>query len=119
MKYLNRDAILNAKDIKTQEVDVPEWGGIVLVKSLNGIERDKFEASIYEFKGTNVKYNRDNIRAKLIVQTVVDENLNPVFSIADVEGLGKKSAAALDKVFAVAQKLSGISAEDVEELEKN
>jgi hypothetical protein len=36
-----------------------------------------------------------------------------------VEALGKKSAAALNRVFEVAQRLSGITDDDVEELAKN
>lgn len=116
---LSREAILSSKDIKTQEVLVPEWGGNVLVKSLNGSERDAFEASIIDIKGKDVQMNRKNARAKLLVQCIVDKNLNPIFSAADVEALGQKSSAALDRVFTVAQKLSGISDTDLEELEKN
>lgn len=116
---LCRESILASKDIKTQEVEVPEWNGNVLVKSLSGSERDAYEASIIDIKGKDVQMNRKNVRAKLLVQCIVDKDLNPIFSAADVEILGKKSAAALDRVFTVAQKLSGISNNDLEELEKN
>jgi hypothetical protein len=51
--------------------------------------------------------------------TIVDEEGNRLFSDADVKLLGQKSAAALDKLFEVAQKLSGLKDEDVEELAKN
>ena len=106
-KYLCREAILNAQDIKTEEVNVPEWGGVVLVKSLTGSEKDKYEQSIYSVKdGAN--YN--NIRSKLAALCICDEELKPIFSIADVEALGQKNAAALDRVFQAAQKLSGLSA---------
>lgn len=115
-KYLNRETILNANDIKTEEVNVPEWGGAVLVKSLTGAEKDRYEQSIYSVKdGAN--YN--NIRSKLVALCICDEELKPVFQSADIDALGQKSAAALDRVFQAAQKLSALSASDVEELEKN
>ena len=50
---------------------------------------------------------------------MVDEAGERLFSNDDVVALGKKNASALDKVFAIAQKLNGLSAADVEELEKN
>ena len=40
-------------------------------------------------------------------------------SDADMEALGEKSAAALQRVFDVARRLSGMSESDVEELTKN
>ena len=42
-----------------------------------------------------------------------------VFNEADVEALGKKSGQELSKVYKVAQRLSGMSDEDIEELAKN
>ena len=33
---LSREQILKAKDIKQETVDVPEWGGKVIVMGLNG-----------------------------------------------------------------------------------
>jgi len=45
---LNKEQILRADDLKTEEVDVPEWGGSVRVRVLTGTERDAFESSIYD-----------------------------------------------------------------------
>jgi len=118
-KFLTRDAILKAQDLPTEEVEVPEWGGVVRVRGLTGAERDAFEQSIVEQRGKNTRMNLRNIRAKLVALTVVDEEGNRVFSDEDAEALGKKSAAALDRVFAVAQRLSGLRPEDVEELAGN
>lgn len=119
MSLLTRDAILKATDLPHEDVDVPEWGGTVRVRTLTGAERDQFEASIVELRGKKRKINTANIRAKLVALSVVDEQGNRLFSDADVALLGKKSAAALDRVFAVAQRLSGVTEDDVEELEKN
>ena len=118
-KFLTRDAILKAHDLPTEDVEVPEWGGVVRVRGLTGAERDAFEQSIVEQRGKNTRMNLRNIRAKLVALTVVDEEGNRVFSDEDAEALGKKSAAALDRVFAAAQRLSGLRPEDVEELAGN
>jgi hypothetical protein len=115
--YLNRQQILDVEDIKTEEVEVPEWGGTLVVKMMTGAERDRFEASIY---GPSGKAKIDNIRAKLVAQTVIDpETGEKMFSPADIDALGNKSAAALDRVFTASKKLSKITEDDVEELVKN
>lgn len=115
-KLLSRDDIVNAKDLTTQDVEVPEWGGTVRVRALNGRERDEFEQSTVEQKNGKVKQNLANFRAKLVALTVVDENGHKLFAKNDVAILGMKSAAALQRVFNVAAELSGMSDKDVEEL---
>jgi hypothetical protein len=118
-KLLGRDAIFAVSDLQTEDVPVPEWGGTVRVKGLTGSERDAFEESCVSGKGKNASFKMTNIRAKLVAKTVVDEKGELIFKEADVEALGKKSGAALDRVFSVAQRISGITKEDIEELEKN
>lgn len=118
-KYLTREEILKAQDTQFEDVPVQEWGGTVRVKSLTGTERDALEASLVQGKGKNANVNLANLRSKLAARSMVDENGKRIFSDADVAELGRKSAAALQRVFDVAQRLSGLSAEDVEELTKN
>ena len=48
MVYLSREEILSVHDIVTEEVDVPEWGGIVRVRGMSGVQRDAFEASLIQ-----------------------------------------------------------------------
>jgi hypothetical protein len=118
-KYLTREAVLTANDIQREEVDVPEWGGSVLVQALMGDERDALEASMIKGKGKKAQVNLENLRAKVVARCVVDEDGVHIFSDADIPALGKKSAAALNRVYEVAQRLSGITDDDVEELTKN
>ena len=118
MTVLNRDEILQVKDIEIEEVEVPAWGGSVFVKGMTGTERDAFEASIVQQRGKNASVNMANIRAKLASQTICDKDGLRLFTDADIKALGKKSATALQVVFDVAQRLSGISGDDVEELAK-
>lgn len=112
---LSKDEILKADDLKTETVEVPEWGGSVLVKGMTGKMRDEFEQEIV--KGKKVKMS--NIRAKLCQVSIVDESGELMFNTSDIVKLGGKSASALDRVFEIASRLSGISKDDVEELEKN
>lgn len=118
MGYLTRDAILAAQDLPSADVEVPEWGGTVRVRALTGTERDAFEASIVDASAKGAKVNTRNMRAKLVAASVVDEQGNRIFSDTDIVALGRKSAAALNRVFEVAQRLSGLSETDVEELGK-
>ena len=116
---LTRSQILEASDIQTEEVHVPEWGGTVLVRGLTGAERDEFEAGIAEPRGNKVRYHMQDIRARLCVMSIVDAEGKRMFTVADVEALTVKSASALDRVFTVARRLSGLTPEDVAELAKN
>jgi len=119
MGYLTKEQILAAQDIVREAVPVPEWGGEVLMRGLSGIERDAFEASVVHMNGRQPRYTLNNLRAKLVALSVVDEAGERLFSDADVTALGRKSAAALERVFQVAQRLSGLSAQDIEVLSKN
>jgi len=116
MATLTKEQILQANDLKIETVDVPEWGGSVGVRTMTGTERDSFEQSIVEKKG---KTNLSNIRARLCALTVVDDSGKRIFNDNEVAELGKKSAAALDRVFTVAQKMNGFGEKDIEELGKN
>lgn len=112
---LTKDQILQADDRYTEEVEVPEWGGSVRIKTLSGTERDQFEESILSEDRRNFK----GIRAKLVALSVIDENGDRLFTFEEAKLLGDKSARALDRVFAAAQKLSGFTQKDMEELTEN
>lgn len=119
MSTLKRDDILKVQDIKIESVSVPEWGGDVYVKGMTGAERDQFESSIVEMHGKgNTRVKLENIRAKLVALTTCDETGERLFTSKDAEALGKKSAAALQRVFEVSQRLSGLTPGDVDELAK-
>lgn len=117
MALLGRNQILDAKDLQTEDVPVPEWGGEVRIRMLTGEERDAFEASMVELKKDgSAKANRENVRARLLVLCIVNENGEQMFNRADIKLLGRKSAAALERVAVAAQKLNAITDSDIEEL---
>ena len=116
---LGKKAILDADDLTVESVEVDEWGGWMMIRTLTGRERDRLEADLLNGQKKNGGVNLDNVRAKLIVATAVDEDGNPLFQPSDAKELGGKSGAALSKVAIVAQRLAGLSSVDVEELAKN
>lgn len=114
---LSREQILGAEDRKTEDVEVPEWGGTVRVRALSGTERDAYEAGIVQIRGDGSrKFTLQNARARLVSLALVDEAGNRMFTEADVAQLGEKSATALERVFDVARRLSGLAEGDVEGL---
>lgn len=118
MTFLTKDQILQSDDRTVEEVSVPEWGGVVRVRTMTGKMRDALEESIVNpTSGKNRDY--DNIRARVVAMSLVDSNGDPMFNLTEVEKLGEKSSIALDRVFGVAQRLSGITKKDVAELSGN
>lgn len=121
MGLLGREAIAAAVDAAYEEVEVPEWGGSVRVKSLNATERDAFEASLVSTEGKKNRANLVNIRAKLVAACLVDALGGRVYldASAGANDLGQRNGAVIDRIFTVCQRLSGMSQKDVEDLEKN
>lgn len=116
MGFLSRDDILAADDMKTEVFPVPEWGGDVRLRTLTAFQRDQFEASMNEVRGGKQKQNLKNLRARLCALCIVDENGKPLFVSGDVNRLGEKSAAALDRVFTKCSEMNGLSGRDIEEM---
>jgi hypothetical protein len=120
---LTKEQILAADDRPTEEVEVPQWGGTVFVKTMSGTEKDAYENDCMRInvKGKKVNFedHRDNSRAKLLVLCIVDENGNRLFDESDIKALGNKSCAALDTVYEVAARLNKQTPEDLETMAKN
>lgn len=115
MAILDRAAILAADDLAKETVSVPEWGGEVIISTMTGTARDAWEQSI----AGDGKPNIANIRARLLSFCAVDESGKRLFSEADVDALGAKSGAALDRCVRVAQRLNKITEEAVKESRGN
>ena len=112
---LSREAILSAEDLDRERVHVPEWGGDVYVRVMTAAERDLWESELYEArqKGLPLK----NVRARLAVRVLVDENGQRLFSDDDAAALGAKSGRALDRIFEAASRLNRLGIEDMEAIE--
>jgi hypothetical protein len=112
-----KDQIQSAQDLKSEPVEVPEWGCQVYIKTMNGIERDKWEALAYSAPGTRKVI--DEYWESLLLHTIVDENGERVFSDSDLGILRGKSSKVIGRLFDKAAKQNGIRKEDLDTSIKN
>lgn len=114
---LDKAGILGASDLRIEKVPVPEWGGEVCVRNLTGWERDQIDAFIQKAAQTN---DYTHSRARLVSVSLCDESGKSLdFTEADMLTLSKKNAAPLSRLYSLCLRLSGFSADDAKELEKN
>lgn len=121
---LSKQGILQANDIPIECVDMRPfgWPGHVHVCGLSAAGRDAWETSLFTFDSKNprkTKPNLHNTRAKLLQRCLCNEQRVLLFEEEEIEALGRKSGRALDHLYDVAKRLSGIGDEDVKELVKN
>ena len=112
----NPQAILSRDDATYSEVDVPEWGGSIRIKSLSGAERTQILKAMNRNKETV-----DGVFEKLIVLGAVDENGKKLFTddAATLAILQSKDAGVTRRIGEAVLKLSGIAAGSAESAEKN
>lgn len=134
MALLNRNQILEAKDIKTKVIPVPEWGGDIMIKQLSAKEYNDITMNMVNIrkmaaKQLSSKKNADenledainelaikNQKILLIIKSVVDENMKPLFTEADMELLYQKNTNVIDKIIA---EIEEFNANSIEETKKN
>jgi len=117
-KLLTKKEILEAKDVLTEDIQVPQWGGIIRIKTMSGAEGDQFEASVMIKNGTKFEVNPRRLRVKLVAMCVIGEDGKRLFSDDDIAALDKKSRPALDFVFKECQELNGIGDDEIKNLEE-
>lgn len=74
MALINKQQILDRRlQLKTEIVQIPEWGGEVILMELTGKQRDNFEASIVQM-GVNGSRNMNlqNLRARLACKCIME-----------------------------------------------
>lgn len=119
MDYLSRDQILGADDLTRATVDVPEWGGTLLVRALTGAERGRLESGALKQRGAAVAFqpqSLETVRGLVVSMAAIDAEGRQLFTFRDVVALSEKSGAALERVFDVVAALSGITEAAISEL---
>jgi hypothetical protein len=113
---LNKDEILAVNDLDTEDVSVPEWGGIVRLRVMTGTDLDGWEVASFnaQKKGGDL-----HVRAGLVARCAVDKQGKRLFTNKEAVELGKKSGKALNRLYEKALKMNGISEEESKEIEKN
>jgi hypothetical protein len=114
--------IVNDEEVVTKEEVVEE--DYVFVRQMTGHEKNVWEMSQLKQSGAgkNAQYNvsLEEYKAKLAVCCVCDENGVLLFDPEDYKKLSMNiSAAKLEKIVDVAQKLNTITEEDREVITKN
>jgi len=117
MSGLTKEQIIKVPDLKSQVVSVPEWGGEVTLQELDGRKRDEFEAYLITDPGSkDSKINLQGARAKLLSLSIVDEKKQQMFL---PEEISSKSGVVLNRLFEIAQKLSGLSDEEADKIKSD
>ena len=120
---LTLQEIIAAQDRTPVEVEVPEWGGAVYVVGMSGDARDRFDSTW----GAKLSASNEDgpidmagLRALVVSKTLCDaDGVLLIQRESEVTQLGRKSSAALDKIFSLACKLSGIDLGDDDDMVKN
>jgi hypothetical protein len=110
-KHLTRDEIKALDDLKVEDVEIPEWGGVVRFREMTSHERlEWIEGARGPEEETEAEKTKRGLAAsaRLVALTAINEDGARKFKSDDVEWLLGKSPAALDKGALVALRLSGI-----------
>ncbi len=115
------DDIRGEDDLPREKVLTPEWKSCpaVWVRTVTTAERDQFDDGTLVKRGRNREANLVDLRVRLVILAACDEAGKPIFDETAKTWLGTKSSKVIDRIFGVAQRLCGMTAEDVENAVKN
>lgn len=116
-----RDALLQGgRTLPRENVRLDELGGlIVIVQGMSGKQRDEWESSLIKGRGRRRDVDTRNVRAKLVARCLLKEDGSRMFGDDEADLVGEIRVDVLQRLFNVAQRLSGVSDEDVDELGKS
>ena len=121
---LSRDSILGRSVLKRKEIDVPELGGTLILRELNGTQGADFQRRVLEVVDGRTATIRDanalaNLNALVIVWSAITEDGQPLFTKDDIPALNAMGASFLDMVGNEVLKLSGLDKAGLRRAEKN
>ena len=106
-----RQTILEADDIESEIVEVPEWGIKVEVRGMTSKER----AKLLKVSAKGGEVDMVTWFPDLIIATIYDpETGEKVFEPADRDAINAKSGAAISAISDISARLSGLGESDVE-----
>lgn len=106
MGILSLKEIVEANEFETIEVEVPEWGGSVLLRPLSVVSREKIENAI------KAESSNNSIMILTLSESIVDEDEKPLFTKASLQDLRKKKGQVISRLYNECLKLN--KAEDAE-----
>ena len=121
-------AILAADDRPFKDIEVPEWPlpdgkpAEIRIRGASGTVVDAHDASMFALKATqsgdmNVELSK-NYRSRFLVGCLFDPETDEPLPIT-AEQLGSKSGRVINRLFAIAQQLSGQGPRAIEEAGKD
>lgn len=111
---LTKEQIRTVNDRRSIDVEVPEWGGMVRLRSMDAADRIAYEA----FRSAHAEAVEE-CAAFLLIRCAVDETGARLFADEDVAWLKDKHRAVLVDLVNRASKLNVLDRADVEETRKN
>ena len=127
-KFGTAAQILAVDDLAVEEHEVPEWGYWVRIAELNGRDRSKYVQSLVKVEHTNGQRGGGNMKVtpdmrdaevRLVSLSLVDADRKRLFDDTQIKALGDKSSKALSRVAGIAQRMSALGADAVEDAEEN
>jgi hypothetical protein len=118
MALLSKDALLKGTALPRETVYLKELGGEVIIQGMTGKQRDEWESSLVKQRRNRRELDTRNVRARLVARCLVNDDGSRMFSDDEADQLGDIRVDVLGHLFEVAQRLSGVSDEDVDELGK-
>jgi hypothetical protein len=108
---LDRQTILSTIDLPQEKVEVPEWGGTVLVQGLTAAEFNAIQRQFRLDDSPEQVFQNEEFWLMLVERCCINEDGRPLFREGDTILLKQKSARAIMRVFDVAQRLCGFATE--------
>jgi hypothetical protein len=116
MDDLSRDDILAIEDLPTERVEIPEWKGAVYMRTLSGKQRDEFTQLATDRRAAK-RFDIRGLKVRLVAMALCDKDGKLLFGgNGDDAKLNAKAGAAIDRLFQIAQRLSGLSDDELEEM---
>lgn len=118
-----RDDILDADDLRREPVEVPEWGleDGLYVQELPALNMQEWATEMEEFQEKLQSGTADvDWRARLLVETLVDEDGERVFEDGDMADLSRKANSVIDRLADQAMRVNGFEPDEmIEAVEGN
>ncbi|WP_263079223.1 hypothetical protein [Endozoicomonas sp. Mp262] len=112
-----RETLLTAK-LKTETVNIKQLQQAVTIREMDAKAFDQYEGMMFETdEAGEVVINSDNMKAKLIVSCVLDDDGELAFTPDDIDQINKMPGSIVKELAEACAKISGIVPTD--DVEKN
>jgi hypothetical protein len=116
---LTRADIDNCNDAQVTPFEVPEWGGSVGVRVLDGRARRRYERVCEQFAGDETdRESLPDIRTLLCAMCICDAAGVPLYTESEVAALDARSSTATHAIFRFASALNKLGPTAVEDEKK-